>query len=528
MAESIFTDIVNTFKEINDSTKQALKTAKGRQSLSRTAKKGTMQFAVITSRANSLADTTMIAKALERQYVSFIRVVASLNATTNEDDVESYLKTLHQNFDIGDVSTTGRIGSLFQKSNRLEETFNRLHELNETVLSSYDDKIVVHYKDLPMYQRNNYFNQVSKLVKGPLYQTPKGIFTENDGMVSELFLTESIEDGTYEIMRSHEIPQSFEFTKMDNRLANSYMQVAQARETKEYQYPFNDTILNELCTESKIIINEAKGKKSLGLGNAAVSKKIKYGINSTKLKGNISNNLTGDMTINVKQSQNNKPINKVNELSDNDAKKANELVPTMVHLVTHFQKNDKIVRTEEYIIGVKTIIHPVTSESMIENLVKGVKRDRMFQHILKYTTGEVSFFKDLVFALNDIKGEIKTKYKDSIWWTALRRRKERAKILSRIGVNSLLPNATIVVTQDEIDYIRNNYKIDFSNTNTAIELMKSYYLLGFVIVDPSVETCKFLFDGDVDFREQSYTSLERENSNKAKDIQNIMQILGKM
>lgn len=542
MAESIFQDIVNTFKEINNETKQAFKATKNRpQSISRAAKKGTMQFAVITSRANSLADTTMVAKALERQYVSFIRVVASLNATTHEDDIDSYLKTLHQNFDIGDVSTTGRIGSILQSTKELEESFNRLHELNETVINADPNKIVVHYKDLPMYQRNNYFNQVGKLVKGPLYKTSKGIFTESEGLISEIFLTESLENGTYEIVQSHKIPQSFEFTKIDNTLANSYMKAVQIRESKEYQYPFNETILNDLCTESTITINEAKARSGNNKSNSnsvPVSRKVRYNISSNKVKGDINNNLSGNvgvsmgmvgnMDVNLKKAPDKKPINRVIELSDNDAKKANELVPTMVHLVTHFQKDDKIVRTEEYLIGVKTIIHPVSSESMIENLVKGVKRDRMFQHILKYTTGEVSFFKDLVLTLNDIKGEIKTKYRDSIWWTALRRRKERAKVLSRIRVNELLPNATIVVTSDELEYIRVNYKIDFNNINTAKELMKAYYLLGFVIVDPSVETCKFLFDGDVDFREQSYSSLERENSNKSKEIQNIMQILGKM
>ena len=58
--------------------------------------------------------------------------------------------------------------------------------------------------------------------------------------------------------------------------------------------------------------------------------------------------------------------------------------------------------------------------------------------------------------------------------------------------------------------------------------MKSYFLLGFAILDPATETIRIIFDGDADYNTLSYTALERENSNQAREVKNIMQVLGKM
>lgn len=81
---------------------------------------------------------------------------------------------------------------------------------------------------------------------------------------------------------------------------------------------------------------------------------------------------------------------------------------------------------------------------------------------------------------------------------------------------------------DEVQKLRNDHSVDLMDTHTVRKLMDQYFLLAFVIADTASELAYFMFDGEGDFQQYSYVSLERENSNQARDVKNIMQILGKM
>jgi hypothetical protein len=92
----------------------------------------------------------------------------------------------------------------------------------------------------------------------------------------------------------------------------------------------------------------------------------------------------------------------------------------------------------------------------------------------------------------------------------------------------ILPNATIVVSTEEVTYLKNEYGVDLFNPRTVKELMDYYFLLGFVILDPSTELAYFMFDGYSGYQTFSYEALERENQNTAKELKNIMTVLGKL
>jgi len=180
-------------------------------------------------------------------------------------------------------------------------------------------------------------------------------------------------------------------------------------------------------------------------------------------------------------------------------------------------------------VGVKTIIHTIKSESIEQNLVRGVTRGNAIFNFLRWSTGETEFFKDFVFAINNIRQDVNSKFSDSRWWTVLRRRSKRSSLLRKLNTkNQLLPNSTIVITMDEVHKIRNEHSVDLMSTTTVRKLMSEYFLISFVVADTASEIAYFMYDGESDFQQYSYTSLERENSNQAREVKNIMQILGKM
>lgn len=216
------------------------------------------------------------------------------------------------------------------------------------------------------------------------------------------------------------------------------------------------------------------------------------------------------------------------QLTANDVKKSNELVPTTLLLKLTIQdKNGNVAGTTEIVVGVKCVIHPVSSEEMIANLAN-VNRGKMFDFI-RWTSGEISFFKDFLFNVDEIKTDVVNRSKGaSKWWLTLKRRADSAKVGKRFFTSkTILPNATIICSMDEIQYLKANKNVDLMAPFYINKLMEQYFLLGFVIIDESSQLVYFMFDGNNDWETISFTGLERENSSKSNDFKEMLKLINR-
>lgn len=222
-----------------------------------------------------------------------------------------------------------------------------------------------------------------------------------------------------------------------------------------------------------------------------------------------------------------------NVLLDNDVKKANELIPTTLHLRIYRRPNENEGEGTfiDFVIGIKVYMHIVESEDMISNIVEACRnKDTLFEFI-RWTSGEISFFKDFVFRLDDMKSDIiKVNNGSSPWWSTLKYMARKADSIKgfKLQSSALLPNSTIVLSMNEIEYIKTNYGFDlFNNFGLIKKIMKTYFMLGFVIVDSSSEIAHFLFDKDKTFHTVSFSALERENSNATKQFKEMLKAVQK-
>ena len=212
-------------------------------------------------------------------------------------------------------------------------------------------------------------------------------------------------------------------------------------------------------------------------------------------------------------------------ISDNDVKKCNELVPTILTVTVQQMKKDNFGGNINFVIGVKGLMHPVNSDEMVSNLLDGYKSGNKFFKFLRWTSGEISFLKDLVFNVNEIKEDVIKKHaKGSHWWTTLKRNRTLARIKNIYGEKRILPNATIVCSMEEVMEIKDAYNVDLMDTRNVLRLMDRYFLIGFVVVDESQELCYFMFDGEHDYQALSFKGLERENNNK-NDFKDIYKMI---
>lgn len=222
-----------------------------------------------------------------------------------------------------------------------------------------------------------------------------------------------------------------------------------------------------------------------------------------------------------------------NILLDNDIKKANELVPTTLHLRIYRRPNETDAEGTffDFVIGIKVYMHLVESEDMIENIVNACRnKDTIFEFI-RWSSGEISFFKDFVFRIDDMKQDItRVNNGSSPWWSTLKYIARKSDAIKGFKLQSaaLLPNSTIVMSMNEIEYIKTNYGFDlFNNFNLIKKVMKTYFLLGFVIVDSSSEVVHFLFDKDKSYHSVSYSGLDRDNNNATKQFKDMLKAVQK-
>jgi hypothetical protein len=175
-------------------------------------------------------------------------------------------------------------------------------------------------------------------------------------------------------------------------------------------------------------------------------------------------------------------------------------------------------------------IHPVSSVEVVNNL-SGVGRDKFFNFI-RWTSGEISLFRDLLFNIDQIKTDAlnnNARGGGSGWWATLRRMKAQSNILRRFGGKSIIPNATIVVNMEEVEVIKAKTGVDLFNPIVAKKMMNQYLLLGFVIVDASTESVHFLFDSEADYQVNSFNGLKREaqNGSNNADFKEMMKMINR-
>jgi hypothetical protein len=244
-----------------------------------------------------------------------------------------------------------------------------------------------------------------------------------------------------------------------------------------------------------------------------------YQFGKAVLQGEIEKNRLDKQNDRLKQSDNGMAPKL---LTDRDVKRANDMMPYGIQ-VRLIAVNDKkeFVQYIDFIVGVKTILHPVSSDDMIENIARAVQNRSLFFKFLRWTTGEISLIKDIILNLNDIKTDVASRSRQnnsSPFFNTLKRLKNRRVGVSNLTVpHALIPNTTIVITSYEADYLKNNLAIDVRNEVTVKKLIDSLFLMAFIILDEGTNTISVLYDGDDSFQTYALETLEKElmmNSNK--------------
>ena len=221
------------------------------------------------------------------------------------------------------------------------------------------------------------------------------------------------------------------------------------------------------------------------------------------------------------------------QLLPSDVKKANEMVPSMMIIRFNAIDPDNMdhytqPNYQQFIAGVKARLIAVSSMEVI-NAIRSTEKSKVnLTNLVRATTKEISFCRDFIAGIDQAKIDAKNNSKlskNSPIWRSLQWRSSKS-VMNRLRKRK--PNdagaiTTLVLTSEEVNFIKSEYNIDLNIPAKAKGIMETYNLMCFCIVDEEVEVARFLFDGDKYFQDFSFSALERETGDSSyKKIINLM------
>lgn len=449
---SILKDVMDLIKDFDAQDLERIVNTKKPTSLSKAAAEGTLQFPVLITRSLDISTLNTVCSALERQFASFAQIAMTMDQTANiKEGGRGYLRRFHQNTGIN-------------------------------------------------YDANDLANDILTITLAK----ESGVTAVIES-VTATGATIKVKVSNQEQLAS--VLESLEPSSLNSKFRPKNLTVLEAKG--------GTTITNNADT-----INTNKADTMFHVkGNLAERDIVNFNTPGAYSTSNTNHNINEHIkkTINQSSVKDRKVFNGHNILRDNDVKKSNELVPTTMHVrVVIVNDADEAVDTVDFIVGVKAVMHPIKSEEMIENVYNGCRQNGPFFNFVRWTTGEISFMRDLVLKVNETKLDVYNRSSGaSHWWMALKRRKNMAKLRNKVFLpGGLLPNASIVMTMEEVDYIKTRYGYDLMSEAVAGKVMNEYFLLSFVVVDMAGEIAHFLFDGQASYQSTTFDGLRRETSNQ--------------
>ena len=214
------------------------------------------------------------------------------------------------------------------------------------------------------------------------------------------------------------------------------------------------------------------------------------------------------------------------QLLPQDVQKANELMPTTMMVNFTYYKNGSEIR-QTGVIGVKAKLYPIDSMDIISRVSSKYSDKNTLFKFIKASTREISFFKDFLFAVDKAKLDainVGSNSNNAKIFKLLERRAAKYRMLALIRKNDASPITTLVLSQDEVEYLKRYNSIDMERPNVCKTIMNAYNLMCISIADESLEIAKFLFDDDDNiFEALSFDGLEKEAEDSSyKKVVNLM------
>ena len=533
--ETIIRDIFDVAKDVRDSDEVDRVTNFGNKtsmkSITSRAEALTMVFPVVCSRNMAFSTACMISKAIERKAVTLLQMLFSAANITDAEDGIDYISRFHTNLNTGRFSIDDFMhtmdsfvdeNGLLQEGTNEYDTYKKIQEDMKAMnfYFEYGENI----NDVPL---DSYkFVSVGENAK-VLINTAEPL---NEALPG--FVTKGKEKDYYAFMKDVRDQQREEVNKALGK-ANTFQSGYQSG----YSMGQRDASVENQKNHNDAMEQNAKDRLDFDKGKENTRRRENAFNNHERMLDRAETRRRNDIEADKAEWANRKAAEDIlriqadimrNRLVDNDVKKANELVPTLMY-VNFISKNDdsKYPIATSMVVGVKAKLYAVDGEDIMNRLKIKYNDKNLLLNLIKVSTREISFFKDFLFCIDKAKIDALSQSRrgsSNKIWKMLERRALKSKIKRMLNMkNDATAITTLCITQDEAEYLRKTEYIDVEDPRVIGRIMDAYNMMGFVIADDAMEICKFMFDtGDWQYEILTYDNLEREQRDNTKKILNLM------
>lgn len=546
--ETVIRDVIELISDLTDDGKSVIDKVTGQRGLNgyRNIARGTrdltLTFPVIVTNATSVETASMIAKAIERKAVTMLQMLFSAVSITNADNALDYIKKFHTNLDVDGNMGVDDVIDLANQISTMESTETGF-KVNDQALFDEAVENFKRFRDhfLPDAVNEHSLNDFMVNPNGMRVVTEKvhtfGKWTAAQGKVFRLAKPDTPEDAmdmsqAYQVALQQADDKIAQIrTNMADLSAEKRAEAQRAQATiddykRKLQNAKDAAELSKIRDQMQREMDKYQWTQKLDQQKEKYEDKVK--ILKDKAEGlaakeSISKILKNRMDIDKMRADMAREM-----VINTDIKKANELIPSMmvIQFCTVSASETPIVSTA--VIGVKARLQYVLSQDMRDRIIaKNTDKNGLF-NLIKATTGQISFWKDFIFAVKKAKLDALStsgKGSSSPIWKLLERRAIMSKIRRWTGtVNDAAAISTLVISQDEADILMKEERIDVMRPATIHAIMNAYNVMCFVVVDEVMEKVHFLFDdGSNSYETMSFSHLEREEGNGAyKKVINLL------
>lgn len=220
-------------------------------------------------------------------------------------------------------------------------------------------------------------------------------------------------------------------------------------------------------------------------------------------------------------------------IDDSKCQKLNTMKPLLMSVTLNMLNKDDSLQPINYIIGVKTHSRVVPASILPEVAKYPLKEMDKLSRKVKWRAGELKFLKDLVFRIDEkkqtaadsrdpnrkwyrrlyelahMKGDAPSAavvQGKSLFGAFIRDKQGKSKMM-----HGMIPNASIIMSQQDVDNIKHQTEIDLLKASEAKKFCGELFLISLVIIDTDAQSIKIMLpDMNNDYDVHSLASVEKQ------------------
>jgi hypothetical protein len=474
------TDLDDFIREIGTAKKE-FKAARNGSIVERAAG-GIFQFPILISDDIPINAASILSQSIEIEYANLLTIGISLNPKVKINDLDdaAYIKKIHTNIKKLESALPYSVTDCEYDEDTaiLEATINNI--ITDDIPSVIESKLKLGNREA----NKDYYESQGAFFKSR-HKKKKDILAKAS--------TEPIQDIVTDIKSPNVVSEIEPVQEIPADNASS--------QDDETNATSNQTFAQDDADEAKAILDRAE--KLMNDSTKFQKDKIK---SEKKLRKEITKKANiGPTTFDAKKYS---------------YEKVNDLQPYPVEIKLQIEQKDGTLygNISTVICGIKAHLHPITRKHILDTLPGIMDDSNLFIKVIRWTTGEIKFFKDVFLNIDRAKLDaISTSEKKTDtggrWLTTLKQRARTSKIERHVNITGnsaqAIPNGTLILSKQNVNMLKSTSGFDILDPKTAKTIADKLFLINIIILDESTDTVHIIKpETDVDFHKQSLSTLK--------------------